>query len=122
MASFVLWNVIWLAVADKFSFISSITTKVFYLKIITENNSRVNFNTVSFHNRYRWCPMHSVRGKNKERISPQIEANESHSNLLGAICVLPASIVICVGKLSDFALSWQIKQNIIDGTVIDCIF
>lgn len=65
-------------------------------------------------------------GKNKERISPQIEAKESHSNLLGAICVLPASIVICVGKLSDFALSWQIKQNIIDGaacvTVIDSIF
>lgn len=31
-------------------------------------------------------------------------------NPLGAICVLPASIVIWVGKLSDFALSQESQE------------
>lgn len=34
------------------------------------------------------------------------------SHLLGAIWVLPASIVMCVGKLIDFALSCDQMRNI----------
>lgn len=43
----------------------------------------------------------------------QVTRKQISMNSLGAICVLPASIVICVGKLSDFALSCMRKNKML---------